>query len=78
MLIVIKWSDVHNIIITHYNIHNVCQVRDTHELSASIYESLGKVISSKFISRSKCYATQVSGKFAFPFIKEYFNTVFSI
>lgn len=70
MLIVIKWSDVHN--------KCVCQVRDTHELSESIYESLGKVISSKFISRSKCYATQVSGMFAFPFIKEYFNTVFSI
>lgn len=46
-------------------IHNVfvCQVRDTHELSVSLCESLRRVMSRKFISRSKCFSTQASVMF---------------
>lgn len=39
------------------------QVCDTHELSTSIRTSLEKVMSCKFISRSRCYSPQVRSVF---------------
>lgn len=46
-----------------YCLHNNCgcvvQVCDTHELSTSLRTSLVKVISWKFVSRSRCYSTKV-------------------
>lgn len=46
-----------------FGLHNYCgcvvQVCDTHELSTSLRTSLDKVISWKFVSRSRCYSTKV-------------------
>lgn len=38
----------------------VCQVPDTHELSASLCESLRTVTSWKFTPKSRCHSAQVS------------------
>lgn len=63
-------KDVQQVMSTLYTLYCVhcvcvcvCQVRDTHELSASLRESLRRVTSWKFIPRGKCYPTQVSGMF---------------
>lgn len=37
----------------------VCQVDNTHELSASLRKSLMRVTTWKFIPRSKCYSAEV-------------------
>ncbi|XP_027145076.1 type 2 DNA topoisomerase 6 subunit B-like isoform X1 [Larimichthys crocea] len=48
---------------SNLDFRNAClssmKVRDTHELSASLRESLRRVTSWKFIPRGKCYPTQV-------------------
>ncbi|XP_041652851.1 DUF4554 domain-containing protein isoform X2 [Cheilinus undulatus] len=40
---------------------NCMKVRDTHELSASLRESLRRVTSWKFVSRGGCYSDQMDG-----------------
>lgn len=61
-------------------IHNVCvcQVHDTHELSASLCESLRRVMSWKFISRGKCFSTQASVMFVLPDTNNSFRNISSL
>lgn len=56
-----------HISIKRFDVHKYCkcvvQVCDTHEFSTSIRTSLEKVMSLKFISRSRCYSTKVRSVF---------------